>query len=166
MRYVNQLSGSAPYKEDGSSVWERDGTAMKKKKLCFPNGETKSVDADEEEGEERPQKENDSRWNIKRRSPVKTREGEFEKDFRSRKSYSGRKEEGEEEEEKKEDEGEENKEEGTEKKEKEEIKKEGEEKKNAEEEKKEEAKGQPEVKTTESEKKSKVPKHLVSGPLW
>ena len=162
----------APYKEDGASVWERDGTAKKKKKkkLCFPEGEqaAKASDGSEEveeesEEEEEELKENDPRWNIKRRSPVKRREGEFEKDFRSRQSYSGKKaeEEGDEEEEK----------EG-----KEESEKEGEkakEEKNKADEKDDEGQ-KPEDKKEEdpksadkpADRKVKVPKHLVSGPLW
>ena len=149
--------GPAPYKEDGASVWERDGTAKKKKKLCFPNGHPDDghdeKEDDEEVEEEEEVKENDPRWNIKRRSPVKRQEGEFEKDFRSRKSYSGKKaDEGEKEEEEKEEEK------------KEQPTKEGTEEKREEAKEKEEAPKKEE--TQENERKVKIPKHLVSGPLW
>ena len=151
----------APYREDGASVWKRDGTAKKKMKLCYPDdaaGTAAATDShsEEEEEEEESAKENDERWNIKRRSPVKSREGEFEKDFRSRKSYSGKSAESEEEEERKGDE----------------EQKDGEEKQNGEEEEqketdeKEKEEEQSQSKPGDTERKIKVPKHLVSGPLW
>ena len=149
----------APYREDGASVWKRDGTAKKKMKLCYPDdaaGTAAATDSHSEEEEEEEAKENDERWNIKRRSPVKSREGEFEKDFRSRKSYSGKSAESEEEEERKGDE----------------EQKDGEEKQNGEEEEqketdeKEKEEEQSQSKPGDTERKIKVPKHLVSGPLW
>ena len=149
----------APYREDGASVWKRDGTAKKKMKLCYPDDAAETAaatDSHSEEEEEEEAKENDERWNIKRRSPVKSREGEFEKDFRSRKSYSGKSAESEEEEERKGDE----------------EQKDGEEKQNGEEEEqketdeKEKEEEQSQSKPGDTERKIKVPKHLVSGPLW
>jgi len=152
--------GPAPYKEDGVSTWERDGTAKKKKKLCFPDGATEAVDADEDEEEEEEEeltKENDPRWNIKRRTPVNAREGEFEKNFRSRESYSGRKSE--------EEEGKEAKEKGVEEvTEKDDATQKTEEEKG----KEEAAEGNKDEdkEKIEKDRKIKVPRHLVSGPLW
>jgi len=160
--------GPAPYKEDGASVWERDGTS-KKKKLCYPDGASEAVYGDEKEEEEAHQKENDPRWNIKRRLPVKTREGEFEKDFRSRESYSGKRAEGEEEEEEQNEreEGqavEKEEEKGSEERRSEEEQEITSEKKG--EEKEDEQKGESAEKRSADERKVKIPKHLVSGPLW
>jgi len=89
----------APYLEDGVTIWQRDGTAKKAKKRLIEDTGDEDEDDDDAEVGGKVAKENDPLWNIDKRSPVKSKEGEFEKDFRSRDSYSGKQEEKEEDEE-------------------------------------------------------------------
>lgn len=92
----NYTSAPAPYSEDGSSVFRRDGNSVVRDKTSNIPEKMKpgqKRNAGTRHGVPIPaeglSRNNDPLWNIERRSAIRGRQGELEVEFRSQGGYTG-----------------------------------------------------------------------------